>query len=149
MRASAEDGDRRSGRPFHLGLHFRIRSFPDFWFGCLLCANKGMAWTRIAARSELPSDALIEVEINGRYIAVCNVGGEIRALDGTCPHQGGPLGEGALNGEFVTCPWHMWDFHSETGACSFNDRVRVAVYPVRLEGEAVLADLVVPEPQHA
>lgn len=108
-----------------------------------------MAWTRIAARSELPPDALIEVESDGRYIAVCNVGGEIRAMDGTCPHQGGPLGEGALNGEFVTCPWHMWDFHSKTGACAFNDRVRVAVYPVQVEGEAVLADLASPETNHA
>ncbi len=100
-----------------------------------------MAWTRIASRKELPPGTLIEVEHQGRYIAVCNVEGEVRALDGNCPHAGGPLGEGALNGEFVTCPWHMWDFHSQTGACSFNERVKVTVYPVKVEGDAVLAEL--------
>ncbi len=100
-----------------------------------------MAWIRLAKSSELPPGALIEVEHQGRYIALCNTDGQVRAVDGTCPHQGGPLGEGALNGEFITCPWHMWDFHSGTGACSFNDKVRVAVYPVRVEGETVLADI--------
>lgn len=100
-----------------------------------------MAWTRLATTGELPAGTLIEVEHGDDYVALCNVGGEVRAMNGSCPHQGGPLGEGALNGEFVTCPWHMWDFHSVTGECSFNERVRVAVYPVRTEGNAVLVDV--------
>jgi nitrite reductase (NADH) small subunit len=100
-----------------------------------------MAWTKLATTAELPAGALIEVEYGDGYVALCNVNGEVRAIDGTCPHQGGPLGEGALNGEFVTCPWHMWDFHSVTGACAFNDNVRVAVYPVRTEGNTILIDV--------
>jgi len=100
-----------------------------------------MPWTRIASASELPVGALIEAEHEGRFIAVCNVGGEIRAMDGNCPHHGGPLGEGALNGEYVTCPWHMWDFHSATGACAFNETVRVAVYPARVDGDAILINI--------
>ena len=100
-----------------------------------------MPWTPIANCSELPPGALIEADHNGRYIALCNVGGEIRAIDGTCPHQGGPLGEGALNGEFITCPWHMWDFHSGTGACAFNPSVTIPVYPVRTEGDFIFIDI--------
>src|SRR3978361_173734 len=100
-----------------------------------------MSWIRVAAAAELPPGALIEAEHDGRYVALCNIDGDVRAMDGTCPHQGGPLGEGALNGEFVTCPWHMWDFHSGSGACSFNERVRVAVYPVRSDGLVIQVDL--------
>src|ERR1700712_231808 len=100
-----------------------------------------MPWIRLANATELPMGALIEAEHDGRYVALCNINGEVRAMDGTCPHQGGPLGEGALNGEFVTCPWHMWDFHSSTGACSFNENVRVAVYAVRTEGGTIVVDL--------
>ena len=102
---------------------------------------EGMAWIQLANRSDLPPGALIEAEHQGRYIALCNLEGDVRAVDGTCPHQGGPLGEGALNGEFITCPWHMWDFHSATGACAFNPTVTVSVYPVRTEGDLILVDL--------
>jgi nitrite reductase/ring-hydroxylating ferredoxin subunit len=50
-----------------------------------------------------------------RVIALFNVGGEFFALDGVCPHQGGPLGEGELCGAIVTCPWHGWQFDVRTG----------------------------------
>ena len=46
---------------------------------------------------------------DGTY-AVCNAGGEIHALDGICPHAGGPLGQGALHGTTLVCPWHAWEF---------------------------------------
>ena len=100
-----------------------------------------MAWVQVASEAEVPAGSLIETEAAGRYIALCNVEGELRAMDGTCPHQGGPLGEGSLNGEFVTCPWHMWDFHSVTGACAFNERVRVEVFEVRRDAGAVMVNL--------
>jgi nitrite reductase (NADH) small subunit len=100
-----------------------------------------MAWTKLATLAELPPGSLIEVERNGVFYALCNVAGDHRALGGTCPHQGGPLGEGVLNGEIITCPWHMWEFHSATGACAFNESVRVPSYPVRIEGSEILVDL--------
>ena len=65
----------------------------------------------------------------------------MRALSGVCPHQGGPLGEGALNGEIITCPWHMWEFHSRTGACQFNERLVIPTYPVRVEGSDILVEI--------
>ena len=46
----------------------------------------------------------------GRVIALFNVDGTFYALDGVCPHQGGPLGQGTLEGCIVTCPWHGWQF---------------------------------------
>ena len=100
-----------------------------------------MGWVKLASQADLPPGGLIEVEHGEDYVALCNVGGEVRAMNGTCPHQGGPLGEGALHGEYVTCPWHMWDFHSVTGASTFNERVRVAVYPVREEAGQIFVDV--------
>jgi nitrite reductase/ring-hydroxylating ferredoxin subunit len=83
----------------------------------------------------------MEVEKEGVPYAICNVNGEVRALLGICPHQGGPLGEGGLNGDRITCPWHMWEFDSTTGACTLNPEVGVPVFPVRVEGSDILVQI--------
>ena len=49
---------------------------------------------KMATLSELPPGAAKEVEHEGRIYALFNVGGVISAIDGICPHQGGPLAEG-------------------------------------------------------
>src|SRR4051812_11875721 len=69
-----------------------------------------MAFVRVSSLAKLPSGATMEVETSGLTIALCNVGGEIHAIGGICPHQGGPLGHGALHGEQIVCPWHAWEF---------------------------------------
>ena len=61
------------------------------------------------------------------------------------PHHGGPLGQGVLEGSIVTCPWHAWEFDTGNGACTFNDKLRVPTYAVRIEGGEILVDL----PEHA
>ncbi len=100
-----------------------------------------MAWTKLADTAELPVGTVIEVEHGDELVAICNVDGELRAMDGRCPHAGGPLGEGVLTNGKVACPYHMWEFDSKTGQCSFNPTIQVAVYPVKAEGSRVLVDL--------
>ena len=100
-----------------------------------------MPWTKLATTEQLPPGSLIEVETEGALYALCNVNGELRALAGVCPHQGGPLGEGVLNGDIITCPWHMWEFNSATGACLFNGEVTIPTYPVRVEGSDILVEI--------
>ena len=100
-----------------------------------------MAFVRVAAAAEVPQGAVIEVLHRGVPYAVCNVGGEVRALSGVCPHHGGPLGQGALEGGVLACPWHCWPFDSATGVCGFNPDLRVAVYPVRVTDGSVFVDL--------
>ena len=84
----------------------------------------------------------VELE-DGRPIALFNVDGEIFALDNTCPHAGGPLGEGSLDGEVVSCPWHGWKFNVKTGDCLKNpiEDWRVTHYPVRLQDSSLLITL--------
>ena len=99
-----------------------------------------MGFVRVCSLAELPPESLTEVMVDGRPIAICNSGGEIRALDGVCPHQGGPLGQGAMNGENIVCPWHAWEFSSATGQNDFDPDTRVARYPVRVENGEILVD---------
>ncbi len=80
------------------------------------------------------------VEVEGRQIALFNVGGTIHALDNTCPHRGGPLAEGDLDGTTVTCPWHAWQFDVTTGE-SLTDDLVVARYDVEVNGEDVFVSL--------
>ena|ERR1700678_3839770 len=100
-----------------------------------------MAFKKLASLNEVPPGTLIEIIQDDNVYALCNVKGELRALSGVCPHNGGPLGQGALDGSIVTCPWHAWEFDSATGACAFSDDIRVAVYPVRVEGDEILVDI--------
>lgn len=51
----------------------------------------------------------------GIQIALFKLGGKIYALDNACPHMGGPLGEGEIEDDVVTCPWHGWQFNIKNG----------------------------------
>jgi nitrite reductase/ring-hydroxylating ferredoxin subunit len=77
------------------------------------------------------------VEVQGVWIALFNVDGSFFAVDNTCPHAGGPIGEGSLSGDVVTCPWHGWQFNVRTGERAGNPNFTVACCPVRVEGEQI------------
>ncbi|RMH36093.1 MAG: non-heme iron oxygenase ferredoxin subunit [Nitrospirae bacterium] len=74
----------------------------------------------VAQLSDLPPGTCLSIELPEAGIALFNVKGEVFALDNTCPHAGGPLGEGCLTGDLVACPWHGWKFNVRTGACLKN-----------------------------
>ena len=94
-----------------------------------------MKFIDAAKLEELEPGTCVSVELEGdRGIALFNVDGEILALNNTCPHAGGPLGEGTLEGEVVTCTWHGWQFHVRTGQCLKNPvpAWSVTCYPTRV-----------------
>jgi nitrite reductase (NADH) small subunit len=95
-------------------------------------------FVKMATLDELPPGGAKEVEHDGRIYALFNVGGSISAIDGICPHQGGPLAEGIVEGTLVTCPWHGWQFDIRTGAMPTGSRLRQSVYEVKVEGRDVL-----------
>jgi nitrite reductase (NADH) small subunit len=98
-------------------------------------------WTRIAPVEECPPGTAIERIAGERVIALFNVDGTISAIDGVCPHQGGPLGQGELTGTVVTCPWHGWQFDVRTGQHQLNPRVAQQVFNARVEDGWILVDL--------
>jgi nitrite reductase/ring-hydroxylating ferredoxin subunit len=96
--------------------------------------------TKIANTNDLnPGDCRV-VEVGGKPLALFNVDGTFYALDNTCLHRGGPLGEGELDGRIVTCPWHGWQYDVTTGANANNPSVKVACVPVTVEGASVFVE---------
>ena len=74
-----------------------------------------MKWETID-NNDIPTEgASAEIVVAGNIVALFNVDGELHALDGICPHQGGPLGQGALHGCVVSCPWHGWEYDVTDG----------------------------------
>ncbi|MCP4788091.1 MAG: Rieske (2Fe-2S) protein [Fuerstiella sp.] len=81
-----------------------------------------------------------EVVADGRIFAVYNVDGKFYVLDGICPHAGGPLGKGTLNGPVVTCPWHGWQFDVTNGQHCLNDTLCQPRYVVEiLDGQVCVS----------
>lgn len=78
------------------------------------------------------------VEVGGQSIAVFKVAGSYYAIENTCPHAGGPLAEGPLADEVVTCPWHGSRFNVKTGAVLAPPATRgVKSFPVRVTADDV------------
>ncbi|HEV8070835.1 MAG TPA: Rieske 2Fe-2S domain-containing protein [Planctomycetaceae bacterium] len=98
-------------------------------------------WHRVAAVGEVPAGSARELTVAGRVIALYNVDGTLYALDGICPHLGGPLGEGTLEGPVVTCPWHGWQFDVTTGRNCLSPRIEQSRFPLKVEGNDVFVEL--------
>lgn len=90
---------------------------------------------KVAKTEEIAPGQARRVEVHGKRIALFNVDGNVYALDDTCTHRGGPLSEGAIAGEQVTCPWHGATFNIRTGdVLGPPARQAVARYSVRVTG---------------
>ena len=94
-------------------------------------------FVKVATLSELTTGTCKAVEAAGKVIALFNVNGNVYALDNTCLHRGGPLGEGALNGDIVTCPWHGWEYNVRNGENVNSPAVKVATYAVQVDGNDI------------
>jgi nitrite reductase/ring-hydroxylating ferredoxin subunit len=81
------------------------------------------------------------VEAGGQALALFNVEGRFYAIANACPHRGGPLGEGDVEGRVVMCPWHAWRWDVTSGANVNNPAVKVAAFPVSIDNGEVFVDL--------
>jgi nitrite reductase/ring-hydroxylating ferredoxin subunit len=100
-----------------------------------------MPLVKVAQLSQLPAGSVTEVSVDGAFYAICNVAGRVTALSGTCPHRGGPLGQGAIHGNYVVCPWHAWEWDCATGANDFDTTRQVPTFEVRVAGDDILIEL--------
>jgi nitrite reductase/ring-hydroxylating ferredoxin subunit len=105
----------------------------------------------VAETADLAEDGdRVLTDVRGTEVAVFRVDGELHALANFCVHQGGPLCEGELSGEYtigedgwewtyddrkknVTCPWHGWKFDVRDGVSIDDDQYRVPTYDVEVE----------------
>jgi nitrite reductase (NADH) small subunit len=100
-----------------------------------------MAFVRAAAVAEIPAGEIREVRLGEKAVAVAHVEDRFYAISGVCLHRGGPLGEGYLEGQVVSCPWHGWQFDVTTGKALLNPAEGVQTYPTEIRGDEVYVDI--------
>lgn len=98
-------------------------------------------WIRVAKTDEVSVGKGIVVETNGKCLAVFNVDGAFHVTDNMCLHRGGPLGEGDLEGDTVSCPWHGWEYNVKTGHCGNNPASNIRPYETVVEDDEIKIEL--------
>src|SRR5580658_8696402 len=88
-----------------------------------------MPLLRAARKDDIPAGTIREFQVNGTTVAIANVEGKLFAINNTCLHRGGPLGEGELAGKVVTCPWHGWQYDVTTLKTMANCALWFECYP--------------------
>lgn len=97
---------------------------------------------KVATTAEIPPGEGKTIEVEGYAVALFNVDGSYFAIEDTCSHVGGPLGEGELDGECVQCPWHGARFNVKTGEFIAGPKASdLSTYPVTVDGEDILIEL--------
>jgi nitrite reductase (NADH) small subunit len=89
-------------------------------------------FARVAEVSEIPPGTAKAFSVGRFEVAVFNVAGQFHALENSCPHQGGPLADGWLENEVITCPWHAWCFNVRTGKMTLGDFAFIPRFGVRV-----------------
>lgn len=99
-------------------------------------------WFKLCRRADLPAEgAAKEFPVQDKTLCVAVIDGKPLALDNVCPHRGGPLAEGTIEGGKVVCPWHQWEFDLATGAATDGSDSKAQSYTLRESGDDVLVEL--------
>jgi nitrite reductase (NADH) small subunit len=99
-------------------------------------------WIRLTACGNIPEREGRSVMLGDREIAIFNLGHAFLAVDGRCPHKGGPLCDGIVSGDTVICPLHAWKIGLRSGQVERPAQVHACVhtYPTRIEDGIVLVE---------
>lgn len=96
---------------------------------------------KVAAVSDIAPGQGKVYDLDGNSIAIWNLNGNFFAFQNVCPHRGGPVGEGEIEGTVITCPWHGWSFDITTGASPVNPAAKLTRYDVKVEGADIKISL--------
>lgn len=92
----------------------------------------------VAKRSQISSGTTLRVVVDGTEVLLCNVDGEIFAIEDVCTHDGGELDQGELEGCRIMCPRHGAYFDVKTGAAlTLPAILPVPTYEVHIEGDDI------------
>jgi len=100
-------------------------------------------WARVAAVEDVPAGSGRFVLIGDHELAVFHLVEPERFVvtRNSCPHAGGNLSAGAVEGSVVTCPWHFWPFDLDSGQCTLAANVQLRRYPCKVENGEIFARL--------
>lgn len=105
-----------------------------------------MKYVKVAQINELPAGNKKKIILENKTILLTNIQGNYYAMDNTCPHMGGSLYDGSLNGNNIACPKHGSVFDVRTGKVVHKGKILfvkvkvndVAIYPVKIEDTDIL-----------
>jgi 3-phenylpropionate/trans-cinnamate dioxygenase ferredoxin subunit len=99
-------------------------------------------FVQVAKVSEIPDQGKKLVEVDERLVVLIHVGGHFYAIDDVCTHDGGPLGEGQLEGFTIACPRHGAKFDVRDGRPLTMPATKpTAVHEVRVVGDDIMVRL--------
>lgn len=90
-------------------------------------------WIDVGGESDFEVGESYELVVQDRIVALFRLHDAFHAMDGVCPHQGGPLGKGKLDGCILTCPWHGWQFDVQDGQSQLSPGVRHPTFDTKIE----------------
>ncbi|OLP46050.1 nitrite reductase small subunit NirD [Rhizobium oryziradicis] len=95
-------------------------------------------WVAIGSLHDIPPQGARCVENGDTTIAVFRTHDDrVFAMEDKCPHKNGPLSQGIVHDNCVTCPLHNWVINLETGLAQGADEGATVTFPVKLEGETI------------
>lgn len=100
-----------------------------------------MAFVEVLHAEDLWEGEMTQVEIAGSPVLLVNVGGEVRAYAGLCPHQDTPLATGTFENETIICASHLWEFDAKTGEGVNPTGCRLQSYLVKIEDGAICVEV--------
>lgn len=99
-------------------------------------------WYQACAVDDIPVRGAVRLDNGHRTIALFkNSKNQLRAIDNACPHKGGPLSDGIVHGDCVTCPLHNWQINLESGEVAGSDVGLVNTYPVKVVQDMVYVEI--------
>jgi nitrite reductase/ring-hydroxylating ferredoxin subunit len=99
-----------------------------------------MSYVPVPGATEIWDGEMRPLEVAGRRVLVLRTGGELRAYEDRCAHQGVPLSQGSLCAGVLKCGAHCWEFDAATGAGLNPKGARLKPLPLREEGGQILVD---------
>jgi len=90
--------------------------------------------------ADIPEGSAKLVRVQGEEIAVFKQDGKLCAIQNACPHEGGQLSKGWIEGEAVVCPLHGYKFDLKTGICSSDPHLKAKTFAVTAQGEEFTID---------
>ena len=110
-----------------------------------VAAKAPMEWQPVSPSSKVTDDKHGTFAYRRYNVSVYRYQGNLYAMDDACAHEDGPLGEGALDGSCVVCPYHDWRYDFTTGACLTEpDRERATFAVKEEDGQIWLGDRLTP-----
>src|SRR6185436_787233 len=107
------------------------------------CRPEIVEYVTVARLGDVAPGEVRLVVAGERQYALANIDGTLHALDNNCPHNGGPLARGVLNGQQLTCPWHGWTWDVTSGRnCWPGSDWRALRVPVRVVGDEIQLPLI-------